>query len=139
MLLLTLVQLIQFYLIFTLVIVEDEMGLEEPVFYFFPIFLSSRLQALQERSTGVVDDCELALHSQIIPILQEAIFDTGVVSIGHLKKSNFCQHYANKLRNECVENETRNDDNEDDIQLYAIGRRHCWGRGSGSQKGNCDR
>lgn len=61
-----------------------------------------------------------------------------MISVSHLKNSNFCQHYANKLRDKSVKNKTWNYNNENDIQLYTIGRRYCWVLGSGSQERDCN-
>jgi hypothetical protein len=63
------------------VIVEDQMRLQETILQLFPILFCGGLQSLEEGSIGVIDHCELTVNAYVLPVLEEAVLDTGMVSV----------------------------------------------------------
>lgn len=84
MLLLSLVELFQLDLVLPVVVVEDEVRLDEPIFQLLPVLLSSGFKFFEEWSARVVNDGQLALESNVLAVLEEAVLDAGMIAILHL-------------------------------------------------------
>jgi hypothetical protein len=57
------------------------MRLQETILQLFPILFCGGLQSLEEGSIGVIDHCELTVNAYVLPVLEEAVLDTGMVSV----------------------------------------------------------